>query len=314
MADARAQSQGPVPFDPYSVGWWIEAADEEVYGPASRETVQRLATEGVMSANTLVRHVTQAEAKPLADQPALMEGLSLGATAAPVGDRLGKVWPRKWREQQALAEGTVPCVWHKRPAVSYCLRCQAPYCQKCRMKPYKTRFYYCRHCQANNHNRRFVAFMIDVLVFIYVPAFLAVFLLTVFQVPASEAAVPLVQLAGAAVFLVRDSLFGGAGPGKRVMGLRVVQLKDGTSPLTYGQGVLRWLSQYIPIFNLFDAFAPLRDPLQRRYGDRWAGTRVIDTPSSLAKARTKVQARLAKKGIMVLLEAEAVPEARSGGG
>jgi hypothetical protein len=60
---------------------------------------------------------------------------------------------------------------------------------------------------------------------------------------------------------------------------------------------LRWLSLYIPLYNLFDAFAPLRDPLQRRYGDRWAGTRVIDTEAKLAKARAKVQNKLAQKGI-----------------
>ena len=107
----------------------------------------------------------------------------------------------------------------------------------------------------------------------------------------------LVQLVGLCLLFLRDSLFGGAGIGKRLTGLRVVQSKDGKTPLTYGQGIVRWLSQFIPFFNLFDAIAPYRDPLLRRYGDRWAGTRVLDTERKLAKDRDKIARRLIKKGI-----------------
>src|SRR5262249_38806805 len=99
------------------------------------------------------------------------------------------------------------------------------------------------------------------------------------------------------LIFVRDSLLGGAGIGKRSAGLRVVQSKDGTTPLTHGQGVLRWLSQFIPIFNLVDAAAAYSDPLMRRYGDRWAGTRVLDTERKLAKDRGKIAQRLIKKGV-----------------
>jgi hypothetical protein len=60
---------------------------------------------------------------------------------------------------------------------------------------------------------------------------------------------------------------------------------------------VRWLSQFIPIFNLVDAVAPYYDPLLRRYGDRWAGTRVIDAKGKLAKARDKIARRLIKKGV-----------------
>ena len=73
--------------------------------------------------------------------------------------------------------------------------------------------------------------------------------------------------------------------------------EDGKTPLSYGQGVVRWLSQLLPIFNLIDAAVPYSDPLLRRYGDRWAGTRVLDTETKLAKDRRKISRRLIKKGI-----------------
>jgi hypothetical protein len=282
---------GPMVFDPLSVGWWVEAADEELYGPISRETLRRFLSEGVVSPNTLVRHTSQPEAVPLADQPGMTAGVALTGRSPATGDRLADAWPRKWADKQALAAGPVPCVWHKRPAISYCIRCLAPYCYKCQQKPINKSFFFCRHCQANNHNRRFVALIIDGLVFVQVPV------VAVAVATGTEGLELLVNCAGAAAMLVRDSLFGGAGPGKRVTGLRVVQVKDGTSAPTHGQGALRWLSQYIPLYNLFDAFAPLRDPLQRRYGDRWAGTRVIDSDAKLTKARAKVQNALARKGI-----------------
>jgi hypothetical protein len=100
-----------------------------------------------------------------------------------------------------------------------------------------------------------------------------------------------------ALLFFRDSLFGGRGIGKRLTGLRVVQSKDGTTPLTYRQGIVRWLSQFIPIYSLFDAIAPYRDPLFRRYGDRWAKTQVLDTEKKLAKTRAKIARRLIKKGV-----------------
>lgn len=290
-----AATNEPALFDPFSVGWWVEAADEEIYGPVSQQTLRRFLNEGIISRNTLVRHATQPEAKPVVDQPGMTAGLPLNPAAPATGDRLATAWPRKWRDQEPLAAGTVSCVWHKQPAISYCARCQAPYCRKCQQKPYGKPFFFCRHCQANNHNRRFGALIVDNLVFIYAPT-----LALAAAVPASEIAVNVVQLGGFLVLLVRDSFFKGAGPGKRLAGLRVVQVKDGISPPTHGQGVLRWLSQFIPIYNLVDAFAPLRDPLQRRHGDRWAGTRVIDTDASLAKARAKVQRKLAKKGVSLI--------------
>ena len=67
--------------------------------------------------------------------------------------------------------------------------------------------------------------------------------------------------------------------------------------MTYAQGFVRCLAHLIPIFNLVDASSPYSDPLQRRYGDHWAKTRVIETDGQLAKVQWKTEQRLEKKGI-----------------
>jgi len=132
--------------------------------------------------------------------------------------------------------------------------------------------------------------MADSFVLVYVPILVAAPFAA-----GSPGLILAVQLGGTVLFLVRDALFGGAGPGKRLFGLRVVRSADG-EPVGYGQAILRWLSQFIPIFNLIDAFAPAGDPFQRRYGDRWARTRVIDTVRKLEKARSALRKKLARKG------------------
>ena len=107
----------------------------------------------------------------------------------------------------------------------------------------------------------------------------------------------MVRAGGFLLFVLRDALFHGAGPGKRVFGLRAVSHQDGVTPVSYGQGVVRWLSQLIPLFNLVDAAVPYRDPLLRRFGDRWAKTRVVDSPRKLEKVREKVRKGLATRGV-----------------
>ena len=57
-------------MDPYEIGWYIESADEDIYGPVSRKSLRRFLEEKTITPNTLVRHCTQAEARPAADQPA----------------------------------------------------------------------------------------------------------------------------------------------------------------------------------------------------------------------------------------------------
>ncbi len=299
MSQVAQKGVKQLAMDPYEIGWYIESADEETYGPVSRRALRRFLEDKTITPNTLVRHCTQPEAKPAADQPVIMEQLALAATGSALGDRLPEAWPRKARDRQALAEDAVPCAWHKRPAVLVCVRCQAPYCNRCRAKPFRKEFFLCRRCQGNIYNRRAVALIVDTSVLFYVP--FAVVGVTMALLGAGESqgqlVIKIIALVCTALFLFRDSVFRGAGIGKRMTGLRVVQSKDGKTPITYGQGVVRWLSQYIPFFNLYDAAVPYRDPLLRRVGDRWAGTRVIDTERKLAKARGKLARRLIKKGV-----------------
>jgi uncharacterized RDD family membrane protein YckC len=298
MSQVAVEAVGPKTMDPYEIGWYIESADEDIYGPVSRNTLRRFLEDGTITPNTLVRHCTQAEAKPSADQTTIMNGLALPAKGSSIGDRLSEAWPRSKRDRLALAQDSLPCWQHKKPAVLVCVRCHAPYCDKCRARPFKKQFFLCRRCQMGMWNRRFGALILDNMIFIYGSILIALgimFLVGAQQAQTGTLILYLAQLIGFCLLFARDALFRGAGPGKRAAGLRVVQSKDGTTPLTYGQGVVRWLSQLIPIFNLFDATMAYQDPLQRRYGDRWAGTRVLDSERKLAKDRAKVAQRLLKK-------------------
>lgn len=287
-------------IDPYQIGWYVESADEETYGPVSLNTLGRWIEDATITPNTLVRHCTQPEARPLADQAELRGRIPLDQAGAAVGDRLEEAWPRKTRDRLALAEGAIPCARHNRPATLVCVRCQAPYCDKCRMKPFRKSFFLCKRCQASHYNRRVGALILDTILLVYVPMF-AIGAGVIASGLDTETAAVVIQVVSVTfptmILLLRDSLLGGASPGKRAMGLRVVRSADGVSPLTYGQGVVRWLSQFVPILNLYDVLVPYRDPLFRRVGDRWAKTRVLDSPKKLAKVRADVARRLLKKGL-----------------
>jgi uncharacterized RDD family membrane protein YckC len=176
-----------------------------------------------------------------------------------------------------------------------CVRCHAPYCNKCRAKPFRKQYFLCRRCQMGMWNRRWGALILDGLVLVYGPIIIAIPLMMIAGEGMGVVFVYLAQFLGVCLLFVRDAVFRGAGPGKRLAGLRVVQSKDGKTPLTFGQGIVRWLSQLIPIFQIVDAVVAYQDPLMRRYGDRWAGTRVLDSERKLAKDRFKVAQRMIKK-------------------
>ncbi|HID75020.1 MAG TPA: RDD family protein, partial [Planctomycetaceae bacterium] len=238
------------------IGWWIESEDEEVYGPVSRATVQRFLREGVISRNTLVRHCTDQESRPVADVPGMLEGIELPEAAPVTGDRLREVWPSRRAEREQLAASDIPCLRHRRPAVLVCARCHAPYCTKCRMKPFRRQFYLCRRCQANVNNRRLFAFFLDGFLINFLPMMLLAPLVVIAAGPSrwatgpAEVVMNLVALALTVVFVLRDAIFRGAGPAKRLFGLRVVRAEDLTTPLSYWQAVIRYLSLLIP-------FAPI---------------------------------------------------------
>ncbi len=294
MSQVAVEDVGPKKMDPYEVGWYIESADEDIYGPVARKTLRRFLEDKTITPNTLVRHCVQPEAKPAADHPGIMQNLSLAGQGVSIGDKLDEAWPKKKRDRLALAQDSLLCSRHKRPAMLVCLRCHAPYCNKCRTKPFRKQFYFCRRCQAALYNRRFFALVVDSVILIYFPM-LAVLALGYFVPQAQILVVLVLYILGPCLLFVRDALFRGAGPGKRVMRLKVVQSKDGTSPLTFGQGIVRWLSLFIPVFQYIDLSVPFWDPLLRRYGDRWAKTRVIDTDSKLASLRDKIARRMLKK-------------------
>jgi uncharacterized RDD family membrane protein YckC len=296
----RQESQ--MPSNIYDIGWWIESADDDVYGPVSRATLQRFLEQGVISPNTLVRHCTEAATRPVADVPGVRQGVKAGVALLPHGDRLAETWPRSKKERRALAEDTVPCAWKKQPAVLVCLRCGAPYCEKYRMKPFKRQYYFCRRCQARVYNRRALAYMFDLFVLYMGILVLAGALGAVTAVAGLPQSTAVAVIYGVTfllliVFVFRDRLLANAGPGKRLLGLRVVHASDGVTSISYGQAFIRFLSLQIPIFQLVDLSVPYRDPLTRRYGDRWAKTRVIDTEAKLAKDRARMATRLAKKQI-----------------
>lgn len=302
VAEKSAESRV---MDPFEIGWYLESADEEIYGPASRKTVRRFLEEKTISPNTLVRHCSQAAAHPVADQPLIMQDLVLDDSETTIGDKLSKVWPRSKKDRRTLAEDGVPCSRHNKKAILTCLRCHAPYCEKCRAKPFRKQFFMCRKCQAGLTNLRFFALFVDNLLFLFVPVFTVSVILAIMRAgEKSLVIVQITQILGVIAIFFRDSLFLGASPGKRFFGLRVVQSNDGVTPLTHRQGGVRWLSQLIPIFNLFDALACYSDVLTRRYGDRWAGTRVRDSERRLESVRTKTARRLLKKGIRSNPQAE----------
>lgn len=302
VAEKSAESQV---MDPYDIGWYLESADEEIYGPASRKTVRRFLEEKTISPNTLVRHCTQPAARPVADQPLIMQDLVLDDDESTIGDKLSQVWPRSKKDRRSLAVDGAPCSRHKKKAMLMCLRCRAPYCEKCRARPYKKQFFMCRKCQAALLNRRFFALWVDCFIFIYLPLIVVGLILGIMGAgEKTMILLQILQILGLIALFFRDSMFRGASPGKRWFGLRVVQSNDGETPIKHRQGLIRWLSQMIPVFNLFDASVPYTDPLIRRFGDRWAGTRVRDTERKLANVRLKTERRMLKRGIRSNPQAE----------
>jgi uncharacterized RDD family membrane protein YckC len=297
MSQVTYEGLEPITLDPYEIGWYIESSDDEIYGPVSRKTLGQFLEEGTISPNTLVRHCTQPEAVPVADQPALAEQLATVARGGAVGDKLEEAWPRRNRDRLALAQDGLPCAWHNRPAILVCVRCHAPYCRSCQAKPYRKQFFLCRRCQTRVYNKRFLAWFLDtvVLYILALGAGIVIGLLGVAEGQRGLLVYGILNIVFALLFFGRDSFFGGAGIGKRAVALKVVKSRDGRTPLNYGQGVIRWLSVLIPFFNLIDLSVPYRDPLLRRFGDRWAGTRVIDTDERVADVRRKIAGRLFRK-------------------
>ncbi len=76
-------------------------------------------------------------------------------------------------------------------------------------------------------------------------------------------------------FVVLEGLLG-ATLGKWVAGIRVVRLDRGKPGLvrSLGRNLLRMVDG-LPAFNIIGVVLILRSPEKARFGDRWAGTRVV---------------------------------------
>ena len=97
MSQVAQEGVEPITMDPYEIGWYIESADEEMYGPVSRQTLRRFLEDKTITPNTLVRHCTQPEARPAADQPGIMEDAQSGRER----DRHGRQAGRGMASQEA---------------------------------------------------------------------------------------------------------------------------------------------------------------------------------------------------------------------
>jgi len=86
----------------------------------------------------------------------------------------------------------------------------------------------------------------------------------------------LVLFMSIAWFSFKDTFFEGAGPGKKIFGLRVISKATGKK-ITAGQGFIRNVLLLLPIISIIGV------PLEffilllkgERFGDKWAGTKVV---------------------------------------
>ena len=281
----------------YNIGWWLESAGHKVVGPAARTTVLKYLHEGMISRGTLVRHCIRETARPVAEMRGILEGIDIDEGSAVTQDRLEEAWPEDPSERLKLAETDLECAWHRRAAILVCTRCHAPYCDDCRMTLFRRSYYMCRRCQCSNTGRRLLALIVDCFLVAY--GVILPFSMAAFPAGARPPTVSyfLIVYGAIVVCVLRDAVCQGAGPGKRLMGLRVVMARDGVTPLGYGQAFVRSLPFVIPLLPIVEAIVMSGDSQVRRFGDRWAGTLVIDTPARLAKVRERIVTRLAKKGI-----------------
>jgi uncharacterized RDD family membrane protein YckC len=293
-----------MPHDRLDIGWWVKSTDEELYGPMSRATVWNYVETGVLTPDTLVRHSLSLEFQPLAEQPGLQGAPAFGGSGT--RDQLEQAWPRKGSERLALAAGPYRCLRHNRPATQVCMCCLGAYCEKCRVNSRKV-YHYCRKCHAGLYNARGIAFVVDSIllrIFVIIAAALAAVLDKAVGIGA--VIVLFAVLVPVLWFVFRDAMAGGAGPGKLMTGVRVVRSEEPERPLGFGQGFVRSLPGFIPFFNLIDLSVPYRDTLWRRFGDRWARTRVLFKESKVLRLRTKAARQMEKK-VGEFLPVEAPP-------
>lgn len=141
--------------------------------------------------------------------------------------------------------------------------------------------------------KRIAAYLIDSIIGGGVSLVLAVVILGVFWVVSMIGAVSqnvtliLASFAGMIIGLViiilpmllyallKDGLFSGRSIGKKLMGLRVENVKHGR-PCSFKDSALRNVMLFIPILGWIELLLPLVDAEGVRFGDKIAGTRVVE--------------------------------------
>lgn len=78
-----------------------------------------------------------------------------------------------------------------------------------------------------------------------------------------------------AYLIFRDGFFGGRSIGKKLMGLKVINTKT-NKPCSLKDSFLRNITLVIPILNVIDLLVPFIDPEGLRFGDKLAGTKVVE--------------------------------------
>jgi uncharacterized RDD family membrane protein YckC len=137
--------------------------------------------------------------------------------------------------------------------------------------------------------RRTFAYAIDLVIRAAVGIVLAMVVLTTGMVASDRASMGLLLIVFFAIewgyYVLFESLWNGATPGKRAAGLRVV--KEGGYPVTLTDVVLRNLlrgADFLPLFYAIGLVAMVVDGRFRRLGDRVAGTMVVvDERRNVAK-------------------------------
>lgn len=84
----------------------------------------------------------------------------------------------------------------------------------------------------------------------------------------------LLVIPGLLYALLKDGMCGGRSIGKKLMGLRVIEVNSG-QPCSYKDSVIRQIVMWIPLVGFIECVLVIIDGKGRRLGDKVAGTQVI---------------------------------------
>ena len=136
----------------------------------------------------------------------------------------------------------------------------------------------CAKCYYDFGNRRQRAFFVDIVLFriVFVAITFGIGAALIHEMPTQPGGNPIISIASLILwilFLGKDGLLDGSSPGKKILGLQVMN-EETRTPIGFGKSFKRNLILIIPFVPLIVAFGLLKG---KRWGDGWAGTRVIWT-------------------------------------